>query len=255
MQIFAFSMVLGICGCDISLSITIPSTRTESSNCPPTFPSTLIMSRFTSFLSKSATASTAFTDISANFLPHLFTTLEPSVVWHVLMRGSISSAVKSTVSAMLSSRSHATAQAFSKPSLIRAEWIPLSSNSSACSSSEPASTTTPVVPSPISSSCDFESCTNSLPTSFSTSMRSKMVAPSFVTVTSPSPEMRTLSIPLGPRLVRMMFATARAARMLAFCASKPLVLFTFSCSRKMMNGRPYSSKVTLIEKIYTGSLN
>ena len=42
----------------------------------------------------------------------------------------------------------------------------------------PAITTTPVVPSPISWSCDLDSCTISLPISLSTSICSRMVAPS-----------------------------------------------------------------------------
>lgn len=47
----------------------------------------------------------------------------------------------------------------------------------------------------------------------------RMVAPSFVITTSPSPFWIILSIPLGPRLVRMASATAFAARMLAMRTS------------------------------------
>lgn len=50
-----------ICGCDMSLSMTMPRTSFESSRLPPTLPSILIRSRLTSFLSMSATDSTAST--------------------------------------------------------------------------------------------------------------------------------------------------------------------------------------------------
>ena len=61
--------------------------------------------------------------------------------------------------------------------------------------------------------------------------------------------------PLGPRDVRMIFATVRAARMfdyecinegqqmdteiLTLIASIPWLLVFLACSRRMMNGRPY----------------
>uniref|UniRef100_A0A915KWX4 Uncharacterized protein n=1 Tax=Romanomermis culicivorax TaxID=13658 RepID=A0A915KWX4_ROMCU len=64
--------------------------------------------------------------------------------------------------------------------------------------------TTPVVPSPISSSCDLDNSTNNL---------AIIVAPSLVTVTSPSPLTIILSKPLGPRDVRKVVATVLAAKM------------------------------------------
>ncbi len=82
-------------------------------------------------------------------------------------------------------------------------------------------TTTPVVPSPISSSCDLESSTSSLATWLETSICCRMVAPSLVTVMSPSGEMRILSSPRGPNDVFMMLATVRAARMCDLTASLP----------------------------------
>jgi len=48
-----------------------------------------------------------------------------------------------------------------------------------------------------------------------------MVAPSFVTVISPSGEMRILSRPRGPNEVLTMFATVRAARIWDLTASLP----------------------------------
>jgi hypothetical protein len=58
----------------------------------------------------------------------------------------------------------AISQAVSKPLAIYSGWRPLSINNAACSNKAPANTTTDVVPSPISSSWDFDSSTNSLAT-------------------------------------------------------------------------------------------
>ena len=52
--------------------------------------------------------------------------------------------------------------AFSKYILYLIGWMPLSIKASACSRRAPHKTTTPVVPSPISSSCDWDSCTINL---------------------------------------------------------------------------------------------
>eukprot|EP00004_Rigifila_ramosa_P012773 TRINITY_DN2790_c0_g1_i3.p1 TRINITY_DN2790_c0_g1~~TRINITY_DN2790_c0_g1_i3.p1 ORF type:complete len:650 (+),score=158.03 TRINITY_DN2790_c0_g1_i3:1287-3236(+) len=123
-------------------------------------------------------------------------------------------------------------------------WMPLSMSFSACSRSAPARTTTPVVPSPTSLSWLFESSTSNLAIWFLTSIRSMMVAPSLVIVTSPSGFWSILSRPFGPRDVLRMLATVRAARMLAFCASTPFTRVLFSCSRMMMNGRPNSSNAS-----------
>ena len=71
--------------------------------------------------------------------------------------------------------------------------------------------TTPVVPSPISSSCDCDNWTISLAIWCSTSICFKIVAPSFVIVTSPSGDTMSLSRPLGPRDVLRTPATVLAA--------------------------------------------
>lgn len=60
--------------------------------------------------------------------------------------------------------------------------------------------------------------------------------------TSPSGLWSILSMPLGPREVRRIRATARPAEMLAFCASRPRRRDFCSCSLRMMKGLPYSSK-------------
>mmetsp|Transcript_1853 Transcript_1853/g.4613 ORF Transcript_1853/g.4613 Transcript_1853/m.4613 type:complete len:238 (-) Transcript_1853:588-1301(-) len=65
MHILASLISLGICWWEISLSTTIPRTSAVSSSLPPTLPSSLIRSRLTSLRSRSATAITALTAISA----------------------------------------------------------------------------------------------------------------------------------------------------------------------------------------------
>lgn len=159
---------------------------------------------------------------------------------------------------MVSRWATAIVLARSNPSAIRIGWMPLSRRISACSSSAPARTTTPVVPSPISSSCDFESWTSNLAISCWTSIWSRMVAPSLVTVISPSGEIKILSRPCiiqltkhsprGPKEDLMMFVTTRAAKMCAyyygklkgstFWAAMPDRRAFLSCSRRIMNGRP-----------------
>lgn len=51
-----------------------------SSKLAPVFPSNLIKSKLTSFLSKSATYKTALTAISANFLLHFETIFDPNEI-------------------------------------------------------------------------------------------------------------------------------------------------------------------------------
>lgn len=67
-------------------------------------------------------------------------------------------------------------------------------------------------------------------------------------VTSPSGLWSILSMPLGPREVRRMRATALPAEMLAFWASRPLNLLFCSCSFRMRNGLPYSSKASAMTR-------
>mmetsp|Transcript_1607 Transcript_1607/g.4736 ORF Transcript_1607/g.4736 Transcript_1607/m.4736 type:complete len:282 (+) Transcript_1607:669-1514(+) len=104
---------LGIWGWLKSLSSTMPYTSWVSSNLPPTFPSTFMRSRFTSFLSRSATASTALTHISACSLLQRPTIFEESVVMQVRMRGSRSFWLKSKLSAIFSRLACATRHAIS----------------------------------------------------------------------------------------------------------------------------------------------
>ena len=149
---------------------------------------------------------------------------------------------KCTVSAIFSSVSRDTWHAASKPSATLTGCNPRSRSFSACSSRAPARTTTPVVPSPISSSWDCDNSTSNLATWCSTAILSRIVAPSFVMVTSPSGETIILSMPLGPNDVLSNPETDRAAMMLCFCACRPLMRDLACCSFRMMKGRPYSSK-------------
>ena len=94
-------------------------------------------------------------------------------------------------------------------------------SSSACSSNAPASTTADVVPSPTSLSVVFAISTSIFAAGCCTSISFRIVAPSFVIVTSPKESTSILSIPLGPRLVRTISAIILAAAMLFFWACLP----------------------------------
>mmetsp|Transcript_118621 Transcript_118621/g.281568 ORF Transcript_118621/g.281568 Transcript_118621/m.281568 type:complete len:245 (+) Transcript_118621:1072-1806(+) len=219
----------------------MPWMRQVSSNLPPTLPSTLIRSKFTSLRARSHTANTASTLILASWSLRLLTTLEPKAVLAAFRKAAWSSAWMSTTFAISDTFFTATSHAFSKPVAMRNGWMPFSMRSKDFSSSAPAMTTTPVVPSPISWSWDWESSTSSFAIWWFTSIFSRIVAPSLVTVTSPSGPTTILSMPLGPMELRTESATAFAARILALCASKPESRFFLACSSKMMNGFPYSS--------------
>jgi hypothetical protein len=72
-------------------------------------------------------------------------------------------------------------------------------------------------------------------------------------MTSPSGDWSILSMPLGPSDVRRIRATALAEAMLAFCASSPRRRVFFSCSRRIMKGRPNSSKASAMAGARSGS--
>mmetsp|Transcript_15867 Transcript_15867/g.53855 ORF Transcript_15867/g.53855 Transcript_15867/m.53855 type:complete len:276 (-) Transcript_15867:63-890(-) len=241
MRMRASSITLGIWGCDISLSMTTPRMSSVSSRRPPALPCTEMRSKRVSWCSRSDTASTASTAIWAILRLCTLMILDDSVVWAVSTRKDFSSALNSTWVAIVLKCSTATSAACSKPSAMRTGCSPRSRSFSASLSSAPASTTTPVVPSPTSLSWDCDRSTRSLPIWWSTSMRCRMVAPSFVMVTSPSEDTSILSMPLGPRDDRSVLVTDWAARRLAFIASMPRSLALACCSRSTMKGRPYSS--------------
>ena len=81
-----------------------------------------------------------------------------------------------------------------------------------------------VVPSPTLSSCVLATSTIIFAAGCSISIVSRIVAPSFVIVTSPSESTSILSIPFGPRVVLTASATALAAAILFLWASFPCFL-------------------------------
>merc|ERR1719322_386822 len=104
-------------------------------------------------------------------------------------------------------------EAFWNASEMSVGWMPLFRSFSEASSSEPASTTTDVVPSPASMSWALDKYTSILAAGCMTFIWSRMVAPSLVIVTPPLASWIILSMPLGPRDVLMASARALAARM------------------------------------------
>lgn len=149
-HILASLISLTIYGWLISFSSKIPSINYVSSSEAPVFPYTLIKSKLTSFLSRLATLKTAFTAILANASLLLLTTFEEREVIAASTSLMLLSSLISIVSATSISLYKAISQAFSKPSAILSGCNPLSIKIPAYSSKAPASTTTPVVPSPIS---------------------------------------------------------------------------------------------------------
>ena len=95
-----------------------PSINSVSSILAPVFPSSLIKSKLTSFLSKSATYKIAFTAIVESFLWHLLTILEPNEIIPALTSISLLFFFISSGSLISSSLFTAISQAFSYPSAI-----------------------------------------------------------------------------------------------------------------------------------------
>ncbi|KNC31232.1 hypothetical protein FF38_14338 [Lucilia cuprina] len=91
-------------------------------------------------------------------------------------------------------------------------WMPLCKSFSQASNKAPAITTTEVVPSPASTSWARLSSTNILAAGCKTFICFKMVAPSLVMDTSPFPDWIILSMPRGPKLVRMASETAEIGK-------------------------------------------
>ena len=112
-------------------------------------------------------------------------------------------------------RAEARARARACARVLTVGWMPLSMSWRLVSSSAPQSTTTLVVPSPASMSCDLESSTSILAVGWKTCMWLMMVAPSFVMMTSPSLDWIILSMPFGPSEERTASATPLAAIMFA----------------------------------------
>mmetsp|Transcript_38155 Transcript_38155/g.73181 ORF Transcript_38155/g.73181 Transcript_38155/m.73181 type:complete len:231 (-) Transcript_38155:89-781(-) len=165
------------------------------------------------FLQSSATRRTQSTAIGASREECCDTTLLLREVEALLIRDSRSP--RSMGVAMLVKISHALVAAVFIESEMTVGCTPLSISWRHLFSRAPASTVTEVVPSPAFMSWDFASSTSIFAAGLRTSIVFRIVAPSFVMVTSPFAEQTILSIPRGPRLVRIASATALAAYMLA----------------------------------------
>lgn len=148
MAIFAFIKFFSIYGWENSLSIKIPLINYDSLKLFPGFPTILIKSKLTSFLSISATLNTASTAISANCYLHYETTLELKAIFALSINSSRE--VFGYDSFKVSKCSSTLSLAISNPAEILSGWIPFSKSFNAYSMSIPAKITIPVVPSPIS---------------------------------------------------------------------------------------------------------
>ena len=125
-QILAFMTSFLIYGWDISFSMRIPLMSLESSKLPPVFPWTLIRSKLTSFLAKSATSRTASTAILANYFLLLLTHFEPKAIQADSINLSWLSSFMSISSEISSNLLTAISLALSYPSAICKGCKPLS---------------------------------------------------------------------------------------------------------------------------------
>mmetsp|Transcript_31008 Transcript_31008/g.77568 ORF Transcript_31008/g.77568 Transcript_31008/m.77568 type:complete len:272 (-) Transcript_31008:65-880(-) len=114
----------------------------------------------------------------------------------------------------------ASAQAWRKARTIVCACTPSSTKGLASRSNSPASTTTEVVPSPTSASCERAMSTSVLAAGWTMSRSFMSVAPSLEIVTTPSRRI-SLSIPRGPSVVRRMSTTALIALMLEMSCALP----------------------------------
>jgi hypothetical protein len=105
--------------------------------------------------------------------------------------------------------STAAADALWKDSEMTEGWMPLDSNRSAAPRRLPQMTTTEVVPSPASTSWAPDRLTSIFAVGCMTDMLFSIVFPSLVMIVSPFPLRIILSMPRGPRDVRIASATAK----------------------------------------------
>ena len=221
--IFALLIDLGILEWTTSLSSTIPLINEVSLIEAPGFLSILTFAKsiFVSPLVLSATNNNASTTIFDNSFDSSATSLLIILVVAIFINISLSSL--STLIAIFFKISSASSAALAYPSITIVGCTSLSISSCAFSNNAPENTTDVVVPSPTSLSVVFATSTIIFPAGCCISISFKIVAPSFVIVTSPKPSTNILSIPLGPSEVLTNCATSVAANMLFFCASLPFV--------------------------------
>lgn len=149
---------------------------------------------------------TAFTAMGPSRFEYWETILEESEVLAAWSRAEVS--VSEMGRDMSWRTSTAAAAARWKASEMTEGWMPLPRSLSAAPSKLPQMTTTEVVPSPASMSWAVERLTSIFAVGCITDMLFSMVLPSFVIIVSPLPLWIILSMPLGPREVRMASATA-----------------------------------------------
>jgi len=107
--------------------------------------------------------------------------------------------------------------------ITRRGCTPSSRNGLICLRNSAARSTTVVVPSPTSASCDREMSTRALAAGWTMSSIFMMVAPSLEMVTPPEDDVlyMSLSMPLGPSVVRTTSATAMHALMFEMTCARP----------------------------------
>mmetsp|Transcript_32802 Transcript_32802/g.76615 ORF Transcript_32802/g.76615 Transcript_32802/m.76615 type:complete len:247 (-) Transcript_32802:139-879(-) len=212
--IFALGMRMGPpAAFEIFCEKTSPWINSVSSTVPPSFWTTLMLLRSALVsVAGSAMLMTASTARGASRLEFCDTTFEHSDV--VVHFTSVSLSEKSTGIAMLRMISSALLLASWKASEIWLGCRPRVSRVCTAFNSPPASTTTLVVPSPASMSCDLDSSTIIFAAGWLTLMCRRIVAPSLVMITSPLCVSIILSIPRGPSDVRTASEMALPAIML-----------------------------------------
>ena len=201
-------------------SNTSPSIISESSIVPPCLHTTLTFFRSIIPDDLSAIFSRLSTAMGASRFEYCDTTLDDSDVVAAFRRLSRSSTLTGTAN---SSSRNLTAywHALSNASEITVGCIPFSNSSSAFFNSDPQMTTTDVVPSPATTSCDLDSSTSIFAAGCCTCILFRIVAPSFVMITSPVLALDTiLSIPRGPSDVRTASAIALADSMFRIRTSR-----------------------------------
>mmetsp|Transcript_4469 Transcript_4469/g.8700 ORF Transcript_4469/g.8700 Transcript_4469/m.8700 type:complete len:256 (+) Transcript_4469:1046-1813(+) len=230
-----FWIFRGILECVTSLLNMTPEMTRQSEISPPGTFSTLAY-RLTSTSRRPAisraTVDTALSAISTIMSFHRDENLVPRQLSTSFPINSRSP--RSTATDLRSHTSSATCSARLYPLTTTVGCRGSRTNGSASAISSPASTITEVVPSPTSSSWARESSIMDLAQGWLTSTSRRMQLPSLVRTMPPMGSRSILSMERGPRVVRMILETARAAVILFSWAFRPvsrlvLVFNTITC--------------------------
>mmetsp|Transcript_51832 Transcript_51832/g.83656 ORF Transcript_51832/g.83656 Transcript_51832/m.83656 type:complete len:231 (+) Transcript_51832:1364-2056(+) len=210
----------------MSLLIMTPLSTRDSSSSPPGIFSTLAyLLTSISFLPSAPSIITVVTASSARSimsLPNRFVYLVPTHVEMIFV--SESRSLRSTGNDMFSACTSADFSDRKNACVMTVGWILRSSSGSATCSISPARMMTEVVPSPTSSSWARESSIMLLAAGCLTSISRRIAWPSFVITMPPIGSRSIFNMDRGPRVVRMMSATALAAAMFALVAFLPVSL-------------------------------